>query len=551
MTTVGTTESNIEVAPQILLDICGCLSKAGVRYFFICAYLLILALYPAQANAEVALSEKPASVQTTNEQVLPNETGELNASPASGKAFIKSLAHYTQGLVYDSEARIEDAVKEYSSSIEYDNTQPNVYLRLGIDYIILGEYSKALDPLKFAKKFNSEDTKPRVLLALVYANLKKIDLAQKEYEEIIKAKPEDIRSLSSLADLYVIGQKLKEAAAIYEGLLKKNKGKKDEGMLHFNLGIIYAKMERIDDAILQLREAARLEPDYLEAHLVLGVLYDFKNKKEEAIKSYGEILKKDPKNKEARRFLGDIYIDQKKSKEAIQQFEAILKIDTKDPQAYIDLASAYLRLDMAPKAKAVMEDAKKNGIKNYKIYLVEGLIYVQDNQFKEAIEVYKKALEIEPKSSMCNFYIGAAYERSGQKSEAVSFLRKAIEFDKKNSQALNYLGYVYADDDMNLDEAVELIKKALEIEPKNGAFIDSLGWAYFKKGWLGQATNELKKASEIEPQDPTIHDHLGDAYFRSGFRDKAAAEWKKSLELDPKQDKVKEKIENEKAPQKQ
>ena len=509
--------SSKKTTPQISFDICGCVLKICV----------IFVLMPTQLNAQAALGEEAPRVPET----------------IGRKAFTKSLAHYTQGLIYDTDTKVEKAVKEYSEALKYDNSQPNVHLRLGIDYVIIGQYKKAIEALKYAKRLNPDDIRPRILLALVYTGLKDLASAKKEYEDVIKIKPENINASSSLADLYVVEQKFKEAIGIYEELLKKHKGKSDEAMLHFNLGIIYARMQRFDDAIVNLEDAARLEPGYLQAYLALGLLYEAKKNQQGAIKTYEEVLKKDPRNKDARRLLGNIYIEQKKPKEAIRQFEALIRIDPDETGAYIDLAGIYLKMDNTAGAKKVISEAKEAGIKDAKIYLIEGIVYSQNNLFKEAIEAYKKALAIEPKNSLCNFYMGAAHERLGEKKEAVFFLKEAIGFDKNNAEAYNYLGYMYAEDGIDLDEAIGLIKKALEIDPENGAFLDSLGWAYFKKGWAQKAVVELEKSLKFVPKDPTIHDHLGDAYFREGRIKKARVEWRKSLKFDPKQEKVRKKLE--------
>jgi tetratricopeptide (TPR) repeat protein len=250
----------------------------------------------------------------------------------------KSLAHYTMGLVYDNETRIAEAVKEYSKALEYNNKEPEIYMRLGVDCLVLGDYKKAVEALRAAKRFNADDARPRILLALAYTELKKLSEAQREYEEIIKINPGSLQALGSLADLYVLGRKLNEAAVIYEEMLAKNSDKKNEAMLHFNLGIIYAKMNRLDDALLQLEEAVKLDDGNPEIYLALAVLYEANKKKDQAVKKFSELLNIDPRDTGARRLLAYLYLEHRQLRQAIGQFEAIIRIEPDDPGAYIDLA---------------------------------------------------------------------------------------------------------------------------------------------------------------------------------------------------------------------
>jgi len=111
----------------------------------------------------------------------------------------------------------------------------------------------------------------------------------------------------------------------------------------------------------------------------------------------------------------------------------------------------------------------------------------------------------------------------------------------------NDLGYIWADNDMKLDEAEKLIRKALELDrvrrkntknydPKtdhdSGAYLDSLGWVLFKQKKHTEAKEQLLKAIEDKnAQHLEIFDHLGDVHLALGERDAAIKAWQKGLEL--------------------
>ncbi len=114
-------------------------------------------------------------------------------------------------------------------------------------------------------------------------------------------------------------------------------------------------------------------------------------------------------------------------------------------------------------------------------------------------------------------------------------LEKAIKYNPKSARAYNFLGYLYADNNMKIDESLALIQKALDIEPDNGAYTDSLGWAYFRKGNYRRALEKLLVAegqlSRANANDPVVYDHIGDTYLKLGNVDGALKYWRKSNEI--------------------
>ena len=118
---------------------------------------------------------------------------------------------------------------------------------------------------------------------------------------------------------------------------------------------------------------------------------------------------------------------------------------------------------------------------------------------------------------------------------AIESLENAIRYNPKSARAYNYLGYLYAENNMKIDESLSLILKALEIEPENGAYTDSLGWVYYRKGDYRIALEKLLEAEEIlrreNNPDSVVYDHIGDAYLRLGKIEDALKYWIKSNEL--------------------
>ena len=146
------------------------------------------------------------------------------------------------------------------------------------------------------------------------------------------------------------------------------------------------------------------------------------------------------------------------------------------------------------------------------------------------------------------FHYGATAEQAGLYEKAAELFRKSIALDPANSaDACNYLGYMWAEQNLHLDEAAEMIKRALKLEPNNGAYLDSLGWVEFRQGKFDQALADLVRATQsVSRDDPVVFDHLGDTYLKLNHVPQALESWQKALILDPQNKKLADKIDNAK-----
>ena len=129
--------------------------------------------------------------------------------------------------------------------------------------------------------------------------------------------------------------------------------------------------------------------------------------------------------------------------------------------------------------------------------------------------------------------------------KAAEILKALVEKNPDNPTYHNDLGYIWADNDLNLDEAEKLIRKAIEIErdlrkkiknlkpefdKDNSAYLDSLAWVLYKKKNYVEAKKLLVEAiKDEEGQHIEILDHLGDIHNALGEKTEAAKVWKDAI----------------------
>lgn len=129
--------------------------------------------------------------------------------------------------------------------------------------------------------------------------------------------------------------------------------------------------------------------------------------------------------------------------------------------------------------------------------------------------------------------------------KAAEILKALVEKNPENPTYHNDLGYIWADNDLNLEEAEKLIRKAIEIErglrkkiknlkpefdKDNSAYLDSLAWVLYKKKDYAEAKKLLLEAvKDEEGQHIEILDHLGDIHSALGEKAEANKVWKEAI----------------------
>jgi tetratricopeptide (TPR) repeat protein len=166
-----------------------------------------------------------------------------------------------------------------------------------------------------------------------------------------------------------------------------------------------------------------------------------------------------------------------------------------------------------------------------------GDILRMKQRFPDAVAAYDKAVTHISNPAASDWVVfydrGVAEERSHLWQKAEADFHRALELSPDQPFVLNYLAYSWADMGHHLTEARQMIQRAAERRPNDGAITDSLGWVMFRQGDHQAAVTTLERAVELEPEDSTINGHLGDAYAAVGRKVEAQYQWRRALTLNP------------------
>ncbi len=169
------------------------------------------------------------------------------------------------------------------------------------------------------------------------------------------------------------------------------------------LGILYSKVNRLDDAIEIMKRLARVSPNHIMAHTNLSRFYVEK----------GMILEAEQEQAEARRLswkaeLKDQKLGTAKSKSPeekahdqakdietrINRYQKVIALDPKDVLGYFSLGSTYLDAKRLEEARATFEQAIAVDPNHSPSYFSLGLALESLGRKKDAVQIYEKGIPV-------------------------------------------------------------------------------------------------------------------------------------------------------------
>jgi Tfp pilus assembly protein PilF len=287
---------------------------------------------------------------------------------------------------------------------------------------------------------------------------------------------------------------------------------KSKALAHYIMAFSHDLNGQPTDALKEYEQSASFESEEPLPHLRLGAYYARSGQLDLSVRELKRVLSLEAQNQQAHYLLALVYSTQKKYDLAASEYEAILKSAAQDEPT------------------------------NYEIYLYLAQLYFSQGQYEKAKPQFEKILTLQADNVSATYYLGASYLEMHQRGKARDYFKKTLALDKDHDGALNSLAYMYAEDNVELDDAIKMARRAIAIDPSNGAYYDTLGWSLFKKGMNAESLMALQKA-ELYTQDPVLYEHIGDVYKAVNEFALARKFWARALELDTNQPHIKAKIE--------
>src|SRR2546421_3216405 len=528
-----------------------------------------------------------------------------------GEHKAEALAHFVEGIDFEENGEMEKAVEAYRQVLNVDPGQIELAVRVAALLTRDDDYPSAIDVLKAALKRHPKALEPYWEVAFIYAKYwKKVDQAIDFANKAIALDPQKIDGYQRLFEIHLTAGDEKRAVEtldraaktpnddpifwarlgrLYGSVVLKPDAKPvPEQIAHLNdvfkkaaakgqndaavlkeVGDYFASTQQIKEALPFYLRVLELQPDDANVREKLATGFVLTNQRARAVETLEAIIQEHPEKYQPYELLAQLHDDEARAllradqidpanaefKKAAQNYEQSLLINPNHAATYLRLAELLLSpRKQRERDVSILTEARRRypDAPEFAYYLAIALR--ESKKAKEAVVMFEEALN-EAQNAQADFlkprfYVeyGAAAEEAGLYDKAAELFHKAIAMDPANAaQPHNYLGYMWAEQNIHLDEAEDAIKRALQLDPENGAYLDSMAWVEYRQGKYDQALENLKRAIENLPrEDAVVFEHLGDVYLKLNRVSQALESWQKAKTLDPSNKDLAAKIDGQK-----
>ena len=197
---------------------------------------------------------------------------------------------------------------------------------LGERYLARNQPSKALEHFLKALENIPDDPYLQYDLALAYDYKGALDKTEYHVREAIKLKPDYSNAYNYLGTIYYRQGRMEEAIQAYEKALSNLLYMSPQDA-QLNLGKVYLNLKQYHEAIIHLKEAIRLVPDFVRALNGLGEAYEGLKRYDEARGAYEKALEYNPGYARALLNMGKFLYRSGEKQKSKEYFEKVIRAE--------------------------------------------------------------------------------------------------------------------------------------------------------------------------------------------------------------------------------
>ena len=286
------------------------------------------------------------------------------------------------GYLYRDTLEPELATETFAHLVDKGFFTRDIFNELKLSYSEDKSYDKLLDLYDRVKATDLYDLRTETEHAYLQAMTQHYEPAINSYEDVIRQKPDDVRSRLELAELYrLTGRTPAAVTLLMEGFEKYHQD--DEEFLVYT---------------------ARVFEDERQ--------YD------ESIDVYQQLADLSPANESYRRALLPLYIRKHDYKQAASLYETLLRSNPKDRGLKFEYASLYWLQNEPDHVHELVAEIRKDYASQPDIDKQIGLFYFERGFFSEAATNFDAALRTAPQDSVSMRSLGLAYAWNNQPARA-------------------------------------------------------------------------------------------------------------------------------------
>ncbi len=228
-----------------------------------------------------------------------------------------------------------------SISLEERQRRADAHYKVGVAEFQQGQLAEAFIAFEKAKEYYSDDARIYNALGLVYFERREFQDAISHFQEALKLDPNFADAHNNIGKVHAQLGNWDKAIEEYREALS-NPFYRTPELARYNLG--EALLEKGDNvnAVKELHETVRIQPNFVPALDKYGIALYRMNRNQEAIKRFKQAIEAVPEFIDPHLNLGIVYMKLNKKSEAIEEFKFVLEhsgneLQRSDAERYLDM----------------------------------------------------------------------------------------------------------------------------------------------------------------------------------------------------------------------
>jgi tetratricopeptide (TPR) repeat protein len=349
------------------------------------------------------------------------------------------------------------------------------------------------------------------------------------WADSVQKNPNSFLAQNNLGNLYEKQGKHEQAAACYRQTIRLKPGFA-EG--YYNLAGVLELMGKVDEAIANYHKALECKADLAQAYYNLGIIMGKQDNYDAASGYYRKAIEAQPDHSGAHNNLGLVLLKQGKFEEALASLATAVRLKPDMPQAHCNAGIALERLGRADEAAVCFKKALELYGNNADAHRKLGDNFADLAKYEGAADQYAEALRIGPETVNLHYKYATVLHWIGRIEEAVSQYERALAMDPNFAEAHNDLGIVFMGG-KRLEEARGQFTEALRLDPNYAEAENNLGVVFQIAGKDEEALPHHLRAVALNPDYSQAHYNAALVMMRQGRREQAISHLREALRTDP------------------
>lgn len=392
----------------------------------------------------------------------------------------------------------------------------------------MGKGAEALVNAEQAYKLNKSSLDNIILLASLYAGMKRPDDAIALLEAETANHPNSSSIYTMLNQIYLATQR----TALAEGTMKK--------LIELNPAVVGYKSQlarfyeisgRKDEAESILKAAVASDPGSVDSVVALHRFYLQRNDQEKAERVLRDAIAVAPENFDLQLNLASYFLSQKNIDKARKIYTALLeKDDVTVLKAKTRLAYLSNLEGDVDAALATLEEVLKENSADVEALKLRGAINLARNKPVDAINDLRAVMSATPDAPDVMKMLGRAHLLNRENQQAIDLYKAALNLQPGDVELRLQLADVYAAIGEK-NEAAKQLEASARIAPNNAVIMEKMVRVYIDSQYLDDAENVLKDLQKLDPHSPRNAYYQGVIYQGRNKHQAALAEFDKSMAL--------------------